>query len=443
MDEARKDEIGRRFLLSSELPLDECRELEIQELIFLIDSAKHFKEQGTFDGEQLEQRKKAFYDLLKEKVINAKSLYIAYDKNTNYPYMDAEDRIWMFSKKKYAAHARDYFMQQLLMLDMKRVAGDDILKAFAELHSLGIPKIIIDNGQYHIEIDRDEILPPPDFSGTPEISIPVTNPDLQRALIRFFQTAYTQNNFEGKQQVLQELEDQMIDEVVRAKYLLPMQLKEQEPAPPDEQGKKTLKEGTVIQFAVLGGEGETTWLPVFTDWTEFEKAFDKSVWSSNIVSYDDVLRISENMDGIIINSRGIPLTIDDKNKERIEAYRRESGESKAEAVKEVTVEKDTQVLLGEPKVYPAEMINAVKSYMKTEKRIKKAYLRLMIKDGEMSYLIIVDLDGGDEKEIFNAISAAATPHLNGMILYMMGIEDWADQVQEVEPFYKKKRFGLF
>lgn len=43
MNEKRKDELGRRFLLSPYILIDECNELEIQELIFLIHSSKHLK----------------------------------------------------------------------------------------------------------------------------------------------------------------------------------------------------------------------------------------------------------------------------------------------------------------------------------------------------------------------------------------------------------------
>jgi len=100
------------------------------------------------------------------------------------------------------------------------------------------------------------------------------------------------------------------------------------------------------------------------------------------------------------------------------------------------------VLLGQPKEYPHEMIAAVTAYMKTQKGIKKAYLRLMIDGHEQSYLLIVDLEGRKE-ELFGGIAAAATPYLNGMVLNMVDLDGWEEHVKGVEPFYKKKRFGLF
>ena len=95
MDEARKDEIGHKFLLNHEIDEEQCGRLEIQELIFLIHSAKHFKEKQAFQREHLDSRISLFVNLLKERIKDTEALYLAYDKQTNYPYCDAEDRIWM------------------------------------------------------------------------------------------------------------------------------------------------------------------------------------------------------------------------------------------------------------------------------------------------------------------------------------------------------------
>lgn len=326
MNEERKNEVGVRFLLNGRVSVEECRELEIQELIFLIHSAKHFRQQQTLTKQDADEKIQAFSAVLTDKIKEAGALYLAYDKHTNYPYVDIDDRVWMFSQEGYAASAEDYFRQQLLMLEMKKIGREEIPGTFAELHTLGLPKILLDNGQYHIEIDRDDVLPPPDWTGIPEINIPVTNPRLQHALIRFFQTLHARQGGEGNKQLLQALEGRMLDEVLQAKYLLPMQLIEKEPAPSDEQGIKTIREGTEIRFGVLGAENDSTWLPAFTDWPEFEKVYDKTVWSSNVAGFDDLLALSENMNGIVVNCAGIPLRIDENNKKVIEAYLKERNE---------------------------------------------------------------------------------------------------------------------
>lgn len=326
MNEERRDEIGRRFLLTPEVSQEELDGLEIQELIFLVHAAKRFKAEEAFPDVYLDERMKVFLGVLYEKIKTAETLYLACDQATGYPYVDGDDRVWMFSQKVFAENAADYFRQQLLMLEMQPIGGEEVLKTFAQLRMLGLSKVLVDNGQYHIEIQRDEILPPPDWTGTPEISIPVTNPGLQRAMIRFFQTLHAPTGDpEARGQQLNALEAEMLDEILQAKFLVPMQVKESDASPADEHGMKTLMQGTILQFGVLSAKDGSAWLPAFTDWPEFEKVYDKTTWSSNIASYDDLLTVSGNLEGAVINCRGISLQIDAKNRERIEAFRQERG----------------------------------------------------------------------------------------------------------------------
>ncbi|MGG1611063.1 SseB family protein [Paenibacillus phoenicis] len=326
MNEERRDEIGRSFLLTPEISQEELDGLEIQELIFLVHAAKRFKAEEAFPDVYLDERMKDFIGVLYEKIKTAETLYLACDQATGYPYVDGDDRVWMFSQKVFAENAEDYFRQQLLMLEMQPIGGEEVLKTFAQLRILGLSKVLVDNGQYHIEIQRDEILPPPDWTGTPEISIPVTNPGLQRAMIRFFQTLHAPTGDpEARGQQLNALEAEMLDEILQAKFLVPMQVKESDASPADEHGMKTLKQGTILQFGVLSAKDGSAWLPAFTDWPEFEKVYDKTTWSSNIASYDDLLTVSGNLEGVVINCRGISLQIDAKNRERIEAFRQERG----------------------------------------------------------------------------------------------------------------------
>ncbi len=442
MIDERKDEIGKKFIFKEETSIVELKKLEIQEIVFLIFSVKHFKKEKAFLI-NYDAKIQIFLGVIYDKLKEAKEIFIAYDKNTNYPYIDGDGRVWIFSKEKYANNTADYYMQQLIMLEIKKISAEEIMKVFADLHRIGIEKFLIDNGKYTIEVNTDDILPPPDYSKMPMISIPVLNPKLQYAMIRFFQVLYSQNNFEGKNGVLNHLEGNMLEEVINSKYLLPMNLKQEEPAIPDGQGMMTLKEGSIINFPQLVDKNDKVWLPAFTDWIEFEKAYDKNVWNGNIATYNDLLTFSEKMEGVVINCQGISFQINEKNKKTIEEYMKIKRNPNAIPVNEITIKKDTKVMLGEPSEYPTRMIESIKEYMKKQKAIKKAYLRLMIKGNEKSYLIVVDFEGNKDI-IFQGVADSAMPYLEGMFLDMAIMDDWAkNAVRDVEPFYKKKLFGLF
>jgi hypothetical protein len=439
----RKNELGNKYLIGGIASKNDLETLNIQELIFLIDSAKHFKEKETFVMDDFEHKIAFYYEAVLDKVKNAEEIFLATNKATNYPHIDDKGNGWIFSKKEYAEEAKDYYMQHFIMLDIMKLNKDNLIAAFADLYRYGIENLLIDNGQYHLQIKRGEILPPPDWSNIPDIQIPIMNPKLSFAMLQFFQNLYTQNNYPEKQQNLHVLEDKMLDEVLVAKYLMPMKLQEKEPSEPDKDGMKILKEDSLIQVPNLVNQTDNTeWLPAFTDWEEFQKIYSKEEWSGNIATYDDLIALSNKAEGIVINAGGVSLKINEKNRQMIVEYRRSKDAPKEAKVIPKIIEKDTQVLIGEPKENPSEMVNAMILFMKTQKGIKKAFLRKMIKENEASYLVIVDFKG-DKDIIFKGIADAALPHLNGMYLDLHVADEWALNIcKDVKPFYKKGFLGL-
>lgn len=323
MTDEKKSEIGKLFLLPNKVSIEKLEKLEIQEIIFLIVSANYFKENKTFEKGNLIKKIELFLSVLNHKITHSEELYIVYDKNTLYPFIDPSGSIWMFSKVEYADNIKKYLEQQQIVVYVKRLSGEEVLKEFADMHRLGIKEILIDNGQYITKINRDDILPPYDWKDTPKINIPIENPKLQNAMISFFQNSYSNNNYEGKDEARHQLEDKIIEEILSAKYLVPIKIDGENYPVSDDETSIKLKKDTIIHFGCLVNEDNTQYLSAFTDWVEFEKAFDKNVWKSSIASYKDLLTFSEKMKGIVINCRGIAFCISEKNKKMIEEYRKE------------------------------------------------------------------------------------------------------------------------
>lgn len=444
MNQARAEELVNTFLQNDHLDKEAntYNDVEIQELIFLIHHAKDLVTSQSHRSEVLNSKIQELHSVIKTKIMHADELYIAYDKQTNYPYLDAEGRVWLFSKKEYAASAEDYFLQQFVMLDMRRLNRNEVMSTIGLLHIMGLSTILMDNGEYYLELKRDELLPPMDWSNTPDIQIPVTNPDLQHAMILFFQTVNVRAQTANIQLLLQSLEMRMLDEILAARYLLPMKLVEQEASAPVEHGITTIKRGDRILTAVLDGENDSKWLPAFTDWYEFEKVYDKEQWSSLVATYEDLLAVSGNMTGIVINPRGLGLRIDSNNQAKVEQYRSERSEASSIPSTEAPDPDNQPVLLITPNEVPMPMIESLKAYMKTQKDIQKAYLRQKIRGSAYSYLLIADTMGSID-DIHSGIAAAAAPHLEGISLDIIGMDTWQEDEKDIEPFYKKKRFGLF
>ena len=81
--------------------------------------------------------------------------------------------------------------------------------------------------------------------------------------------------------------------------------------------------------------------------------------------------------------------------------------------------------------------------MKKQKNVQAAYLQLMVKESEQSYLVVDFM--GYRREIFDGISNVAMSHLKGIFIDLVPYDSefGSSTANNIEPFYKKKKFGFF
>lgn len=265
-----------------------------------------------------------------------------------------------------------------------------------------------------------------------DINKPVTNPELVEAI-----NAIAENNTKENQ-------DRVINEVMKAHFLSPVIISPT-PESSGNNGETVLKENTKINFSIIENTANQHYFLAFTDWDELRKWHVNENQQTLILTFDDlaamVLDEKGNSDGFVINPFGGNITF---NKNMVTSLKEEKERRARGGVVEQVVKKDTTVQLGQPRIYPDEMVKAISNYMKNQKNVKAAYLQLMIKEGEQSYLIIVDFTG-DKREIFDGIANTAMSYLNGMFIDLVPYDSdfGRNATRNVEPFYKKKKFGLF
>jgi hypothetical protein len=110
----------------------------------------------------------------------------------------------------------------------------------------------------------------------------------------------------------------------------------------------------------------------------------------------------------------------------------------------------TQVLIGQPKNYPKELVNALMRYFKTQKNVKRAFLAHFInpqRDEKAHTLIAVEFVGDWESIMAGAGIVARDVHVPDPPVDFLpmtgkdGIEDYFRR--DCKPFYERKLFGLF
>lgn len=316
----RRGEIADLFLIKGDVCIEDLNKLNLEELAFLICFSKEYREEKTFKDIDIGSKIPIFIQSLRDKIKGGVDLYIAYEESTDYPFIDSENRGWIFSNNEHAVKTKNHCEKLSLMLNIKKIESTKIFDIFTDLHRLGIEKLMLDNGEYNVELSRSDILEPLDCNMDNSKSTPIINPKLQLSMLRFFQLLFSNNTSEAKLNILYKLQENMFAEIINAKYLVPIQLKGSELSIPDNEGDFILKKGTVMEVGILYGENGSKWLLAFTDWTEFEKIYSIDEWRGSVTSYSDLLVLSKEVDGIIINQGGISCCIDEKNRQLIEKF---------------------------------------------------------------------------------------------------------------------------
>lgn len=382
---------------------------------------------------------KQVYSKIIERIKTEELLWVSYMPYTNNYYLDFENGNptgYIFTEKKYYDEYQDYMMQQQIFVKPLENNEEERMLMFGDLYRSGFEMLVIDNGQTFLTMSLLDVIDKPDFSNVPEINRPIMNPTLVCAANHFFQGLSTKR-------VTRDMEEKMFKEIYNAKYLMPLDTSKMNLEKTNaNNGECVVKEKSMMQFPLITNSEDKSFYPFFTDWNEFRRFDKEQKFSGNIATFEDIKYFIDKADGISINPYGVNITLTKDMLPVIESVAK--GSTQNIQIKEQVAEKDTKVMLGEPAEYPQKMIDEICKYLKTNKNVNAAYLRLMVKDNEQSYLIVVDFSG-DKNDVFSGIANAGIPFSNGKHLDFVPLSSdfGKGAVENVVSFYKKKKFGIF
>jgi len=265
-----------------------------------------------------------------------------------------------------------------------------------------------------------------------DINKPVENPKLS-TLLKEFSIA--------DQSKRMELQEKIAEELAMHAYLLAIVHMNENDVEHKEDHTAVFRKNAQISFVMLKDQNQKDYLPVYTDWNAIGKneAYKDMHINTFILSFDDMASITSGKAGIAINPFSDNFIITPENVVHIKQHR----DNILRGYSENTVEKDTKVQIGDPADYPASMVESIKQYAKKDKDVKAIWLKLMIKDNEKSYLLVVDFTG-DRHKVFSSIANAASSHnQSGLPIDMVSYADqFGHDAATGQPFYKRKK-GLF
>ena len=274
MTEERKLQITK--LLNEYIPkifsldtLDDLDKLSIQDLITIFSEARIMvnDERRKYNEHEKTLFKGKIFKVLETlvtKIKTADKLYVVLDKSTLLPYFDGEKYLYIYSEKDFIEEAIDYFRQQYREFDIIELNKNEIFNFFGTyFYFYGANGIVVDNGQSFIKFNREDFLEKEIFLPKKDFNL-VINPEFMSSLILFLQETRWHVNYEGRDDVLKLLEDNMWKNFKKAQFVIPMIKQE---------NVQELKEGTNIEIPNLKNNEGNIATPIFSDVQSLKNVF--------------------------------------------------------------------------------------------------------------------------------------------------------------------------
>ena len=316
--------------------------LTIQELCFMIRMIRQIHEQNEVND--FENKEAALEKELCRKMREADELFVMMDRTTNMPFLD-QGAVDIYSKESFARDAMDFYrrqFRQLAILRYEKAASPfpDKMSLFRYLYYTGVNLVTVDNGQFKVTLDRDEIEKDPGLNELNRLPFKVTNPALRFALNSLLSEARWPVKYEQHEQNVKLREVRMLDQLDKAILLLPVRA----------EGHRltglvtyhSLPRSAKIQIPHITDKKQQHFLPFFTDPFEFQRVYPTKEWAALPCDIKHALMMDPRI-GLIINpvAENFVLTVDGKRsliaafaqrekqlKAEEEAAGKESGEAK-------------------------------------------------------------------------------------------------------------------
>ena len=136
-------------------------------------------------------------------------------------------------------------------------------------------------------LGADMLVAKPDYSDTPPINVPVTNPDLERWLLLLGQLGNPAT--EDGQIIYKLYYSFMARELVKARLLIPMKTDGNIPVA-DEDGKTVLKEDVSMAFPTIDGKYDRPAVCLYTDWKRLRMRYSEE-WNGLIQPIDGMIGV--------------------------------------------------------------------------------------------------------------------------------------------------------
>ncbi len=301
---ARANDLANKFIPKLSDPhmdfMYELHELTIEDALILFKNANWAVDNQIFPGDSwIATTRDNIQKLEKyiiERMLNSR-MYIMYDKSTKLPFIDENNKIWLFTDAHYAEETVAYYR------DQPRVFGVDFAtkELLAHLqYEMGVGFALINNGQEPVTFDLKKFVDPSVLQQMTMRDDFLENHRFFRALVHFEQERRCAAEYEGKPARVYHYEKDMAIAFKDASFLVPVC----KGAIRNGKLKGWLKETKWSEILPkIEGERGKVATPIYTDWTEFSKEYDQAEWDVLILQSTELCILPTRL--VMINSGSI------------------------------------------------------------------------------------------------------------------------------------------
>ena len=243
-----------------------------------------------------------------KRIQKKESICVAYCAFTGMPFVTCDpetynDQVWIFDTEEQLQKFAKPYLEKKILLQGIKYRNADMLKFFSSLFAVGVNELVFTEEGGEIRMGLEQLVKKPDYSKIPKQRQPVLNPNLQLTGIYFMQEASRPVPKEEKEN-LKELEEELSANLVKSRYIIPIELSE---------GEGTLQEklkNNQYKLPIIKLKDESIFQPAFTDTIEFEK-FARGKKLSAIALPFDRLRsvLTKDAKGFMLNPNGFHITL--------------------------------------------------------------------------------------------------------------------------------------
>ena len=253
------------------------------------------------------------YTLTVKKIHSLEKIYVLFSASTRMPFVECDpeefdDQIYIFANEELATAAAKAYAEKQMPTGVIPMEKSQYLAFFGSLHLIGVNMLVFEDegGVTRMPLDEIARLDP---KVAEKKEVPMLNTALQLTVIYFIQELRRPNQKKDdmvRMKRLQELEEEMIADLVRSRFILAVDFSKVEGE--IEPGKTNPN----VQVPVVKAPNGDAFQPIFTDVIEFQRFNREKKFRPVVV---DALKLAqvlpEEAKGIVLNPLGVnmPLTV--------------------------------------------------------------------------------------------------------------------------------------